>query len=220
MAKPVKAQSAELVPTLESCEAVIQAGLATFIEVGNALTEIREHKLYRAQGFKTFEDYCAERWQFTDRRARQLMEAAEIGTIVPVLNEGQARALAPLKAEPERMAEAFAEAKGAGGTATAKEIAEVVAEMVGDELDRATQAHEDRKALAELNENAAKAGLDTDEERQTQRGGFASNCKAIARLPRPSDFLDYQSGFLRDRHRAGAVEAHAWLTELLDLWEA
>lgn len=218
MTKVAAVETGEIVPTLQACEAVITAGLATFIEVGNALTEIANGKLYRAQGFETFEDYCYERWQFTDRRARQLMQAAEIGTIVPVENEGQARALAPIKDKPEKMAEALTKAKG-NGKATAKEIAEIVAEIVEDELNAAAQVHEDRKAINDLNENAAKAGLDTDEDRQAQRGGFASTCKDIARLPRPSEFLDYQAGFLRDRHRKGAVLAHAWLTELLNLWE-
>lgn len=210
MSKVVNVETGEIVPTLEACEAVIAAGLATFIEVGNALTEIASGKLYRAQGFKTFEEYCAQRWEFSDRRARQLMEAAEIGTMVPISNERQARALAPLKAEPERMAEVVdAATKAAGREPTAKELE-----------DRVAQVKEDKAAIRDLNENAAKAGLDTDEERQTQRGGFASNCKAIANLPRPSTFLDYQAGFLRDRHRKGAELAHAWLTELLDMWEA
>jgi len=78
---------------LAECEAVIERGLATFVEVGAALLEIRGHRLYR-ETHATFEDYCRERWSFTDRRARYLMEAAEIGTMVPnVGNERQARAL-------------------------------------------------------------------------------------------------------------------------------
>ncbi len=50
-------------------------------------------------GYSRFEDYCRERWGWTDRRARQLMSAAETvkaletGTIVPT-NEAQARELA------------------------------------------------------------------------------------------------------------------------------
>lgn len=78
---------------LVQCEETISHGLQTFIEVGTALAMIRDNRLYRAE-HPTFEAYCAERWGFTDRRARQLIDAAAIGTIVPVTNEGQARELA------------------------------------------------------------------------------------------------------------------------------
>lgn len=80
---------------LEHLEAVIEKGLNGFLEVGEALIEIRESRLYRGT-HGTFEAYCDARWGFTDRRARQLMAAAEIGTIVPVSKEGQARELLPL----------------------------------------------------------------------------------------------------------------------------
>lgn len=81
-------------------EQVIERGIQTFTEVGNALLKIRDGRLYRAD-FGTFEDYCRERWSFSARRAGQLIEAAAIGTIVPVENEGQARELARVP-EPER----------------------------------------------------------------------------------------------------------------------
>jgi hypothetical protein len=66
---------------LDELEKIIEKGKTTFLEVGNALLAIREEKLYRPQ---TFEQYCLERWNFTDRRARQLMTYAETGTRVPV----------------------------------------------------------------------------------------------------------------------------------------
>ena len=48
--------------TLAECEDVINRGLATFVEVGNALLRIRDERLYRAE-FGTFEAYCRQRWQ-------------------------------------------------------------------------------------------------------------------------------------------------------------
>jgi hypothetical protein len=57
--------------------AVIAKGLQTFVEVGNALLEIRDSRLYRAE-FGTFEDYCRQRWQMSYRRAAQLMDAAQV----------------------------------------------------------------------------------------------------------------------------------------------
>lgn len=83
---------------LHELEGTISRGLATFHDVGRALAEVRDSRLYR-DGYGTFEEYCDQRWQLSDRRARQLMEAAEIGTMVPVENERQARELARV---PER----------------------------------------------------------------------------------------------------------------------
>ena len=111
---------------LSDCEDRIERGMKTFIEVGMALAAIQQNRLYRAQ-FDTFEEYCAARWNFTGRRGRQLIEAAEIGTMVPIENERQARALVPVP-ESER-AEVLAEAAArTGGTPTAKAINEVVKE--------------------------------------------------------------------------------------------
>jgi len=76
---------------LVELEETIERGLETFIEVGLALIEIREGKLYR-ESHRTFPAYVRERWGFSGRRARQLMQAAKVGTMVPVSNERQARA--------------------------------------------------------------------------------------------------------------------------------
>jgi len=48
--------------TLADCEAVIRRGLNSFIEVGEALMEIRDNRLYREKGFGRFEDYCQQEW--------------------------------------------------------------------------------------------------------------------------------------------------------------
>lgn len=83
---------------LGDLELIIEKGLQTFVEVGVALAQIREQRLYR-QSHETFEAYCQDRWGWTSRRARQLIASSEVleglptGTIVPQ-NEGQARELA------------------------------------------------------------------------------------------------------------------------------
>lgn len=89
-------------------EAVIERGLETFVEVGNALAAIRDDQLYRDE-FLTFADYCSDRWNISRSRAYQLISAADVSTNVDIENEGQARALAGL--EPERQVEVFQEAK-------------------------------------------------------------------------------------------------------------
>ncbi|MGH2715034.1 MAG: DNA methyltransferase [Thermoleophilaceae bacterium] len=63
--------------------------------------EIRELRLYR-ETHGTFEAYCQERWRMTRRRANQLVQAAEVGTMVPIENERQARELVPLLREDEQ----------------------------------------------------------------------------------------------------------------------
>ena len=50
-------------------EATIERGLETFHEVGAALLEIQDGRLYR-ETHAAFEDYCRERWQMSRRRAR------------------------------------------------------------------------------------------------------------------------------------------------------
>lgn len=89
-------------------EAVIERGIKTFYEVGMALADIRDRKLYRAS-HRTFEEYCQGRWQMTGSRAYQMIDAANVvSTIVetevpPPANEGQARELGRVP-EPERAA--------------------------------------------------------------------------------------------------------------------
>jgi hypothetical protein len=97
---------------LERCEVVIKQGLQTFIEVGQALMTIKEKRLYRIS-FKTFEDYCIEKWAITKTQANRLIQASEtiisltpIGVILPQ-TESQTRPLTSL--EPEIQKEVWKE---------------------------------------------------------------------------------------------------------------
>lgn len=93
----------DLTRTLAECELVIERGLATFVEVGQALMEILDSGLY-AERYGTFEAYCIDRWGIRYERARQLMVAAEVAeqvqaatpTTVGVPNERTARELSPV----------------------------------------------------------------------------------------------------------------------------
>ena len=62
---------------LTTCERVIEKGVGTFVEVGNALAEIRDDKLYRGS-HRTFEAYCKERWQISRAQAYRQIEAAQV----------------------------------------------------------------------------------------------------------------------------------------------
>lgn len=115
---------------LERCEVVIKQGLQTFIEVGQALMTIREKRLYRI-GFKTFEDYCVERWSMDKRHANRLIQASEtisnLGPMGPVLpqSERQTRPLTSL--EPEIQKEVWTEVvKTHGYNITAAKVQTVV----------------------------------------------------------------------------------------------
>jgi len=102
--------------TLAHYEAIIERGLKTFEEVGNALLTIRDSKLYRETGHKTFREYCRERWGFKESRTYQLMSAADVmgnlktSTMVEVLptTERQARPLTHLS--PDQQQEAWIQA--------------------------------------------------------------------------------------------------------------
>ena len=129
-------------PTLAECEQVIERGLETFVEVGQALLVIREGRLYK-DTHSSFDAYCRDRWGWSRDRADQLVSAAEVPTIVGTLgapvpvNEGQARALAQLKDDPEAMAEVMAQvteaAEAAGSKVTAQQIKDAVAARTQEE---------------------------------------------------------------------------------------
>lgn len=114
-------------------ESIIERGLKTFVEVGNALLAIRESKLYR-QDYGTFEEYCQERWGMQRAHAYRLIDAAgvvkslsPIGDILPA-TESQARPLTQL--EPEEQAAAWQQAveTAPNGKVTAAHVQQVVDE--------------------------------------------------------------------------------------------
>jgi hypothetical protein len=58
-------------------EAIIERGQQTFLEVGQALAEIRDRRGYRVAGYASFEAYCQERWAFGRQSAWCYIRAAE-----------------------------------------------------------------------------------------------------------------------------------------------
>jgi len=59
------------------CEEIVEEGMPTFVEVGNALLEIRDSRLYR-QDYSTFEEYCGKRWKMSGSHAHRLVDAARV----------------------------------------------------------------------------------------------------------------------------------------------
>jgi phage N-6-adenine-methyltransferase len=122
---------------LAALEETIDRGIRTFVEVGSALMEIRDGRLYRER-YATFEDYCRERWAMVASRARQLIGASvvvanlESVTTVTPESERQARPLAAL--EPDQQREAWKQAveTAPAGKVTAAHVAATVAKMNGE----------------------------------------------------------------------------------------
>ncbi|MEG4984681.1 hypothetical protein QUB08_02705 [Microcoleus sp. BR0-C5] len=98
---------------LEELESIVENGLQTFYEVGKALDEIREQKLYR-ESHKTFDAYCREKWGIAKQTANRFIAAAQVienltpmGVKIPA-NERQVRPLTGLS--PELQLEIWQEA--------------------------------------------------------------------------------------------------------------
>ena len=84
---------------LVELEKTISRGKKTFVEVGLALTEIRDLRLYKHE-YSSFEVYCREKWGWTKQHAYRLIEAAPVAkSNVLVATEGAARALTKVPAE-------------------------------------------------------------------------------------------------------------------------
>jgi len=76
---------------LSECEQTIALGLRNFVDVGTALLEIQQHRLYRAT-HANFASYCQDRWGMGKGYAYRVMEATKIVGILPV-NVGESPAL-------------------------------------------------------------------------------------------------------------------------------
>lgn len=125
------ALSAEEESRLQEHEAVIERGLKTFYEVGTALLDIRDSRLYR-QRYGTFETYCQERWGMERRHAYRLIDAAAVvenvsqGTHKPPVNERQARELTELLPYEQRIVWDVVQQTAPDGDVTATHIRSVV----------------------------------------------------------------------------------------------
>jgi hypothetical protein len=132
----VNAETGEVVAhSLAECEETIRRGLT---EAAGAYARIRDERLYRAAGFSSFDSYCRERFGhdrgYADKVIRAAGVAAELSPMGLTLNERQARELAPLRDDPEAMAEVMdevtTEAEQTGTKVTATKIREKVTEKI------------------------------------------------------------------------------------------
>lgn len=93
---------------LKNLEATVERGLRAFWEIGRALGEINTKRLYREE-YKTFSEYCQNRWGISRSSAYHLIDGAKVfqnvyhGTqkILPT-NERQIRPLVTLPPEQQK----------------------------------------------------------------------------------------------------------------------
>lgn len=104
---------------------IIKAGLATFLEAGRALAEVRDRRLYRVE-FETWDDYLDKKHALKRQYASRLIKAKEVvseleAELLPIgniavlpSNESQVRPLFRLKS-PEERSRAWVKAVEAAG---------------------------------------------------------------------------------------------------------
>jgi hypothetical protein len=89
---------------LTQLESVIERGLQSYLEVGQAIDEINERELYREQGFASFDEYCKQRWKFARSAVAQNAtlnaERAASGGQETTTGEGQATAASKKRGRP------------------------------------------------------------------------------------------------------------------------
>jgi hypothetical protein len=108
-------------------EKVIQEGRRAFVDVGNALTAIRDGRLYR-EAYKSFDEYCRQRWDFGRNYGNKLIEAAvvvnNLSTAAKPQSETAARVLS--KVPEEKREEVMQAVADAGKLPTAAAIRKAV----------------------------------------------------------------------------------------------
>jgi len=93
---------------LNALEEVIDSRRRSFYEIGKALREIRDERLYLELVYKSFEQYLKKRWDMGRSHAYRLIEASRVidnlsplGDVLPE-NEAQSRPLGRLKPVEQR----------------------------------------------------------------------------------------------------------------------
>jgi hypothetical protein len=120
---------------LQRHKTTIRKGLATFVEVGTALKDIRDAKLYR-QSHDTFEAFCNAEFAMSRQHAYRFIEGAETVKALPenvtklVTNLGTAREVAKLP--EEQRAEVLEKAKEQGKVTAASVAKATKADTVHD----------------------------------------------------------------------------------------
>jgi len=146
---------------LTRLENLIARNQCRFHEIGKALKEIKDFRLYKLNLFETFEAYARARWDMGKSQAYRLIEAYQvvnnlspIGDILPS-NESQVRPLVPFDPiEQRKIWKAFL-----------KTAMEITAPNIKKFIDSAKKGNTDNKdELADLTDQVSKAYMDAVQE--------------------------------------------------------
>ncbi len=102
---------------LKRYEAMLKSGMADFVSIGAALSEIKERKLHKSCGFPCFKDYCQQKWGLAGRTAflkikvyrayKNVLDAclqnADFSTLESPTSETQVRELLALHQPAEQL---------------------------------------------------------------------------------------------------------------------
>jgi len=131
---------------LKQLEEIIERGKKTFVEVGLALLEIRDKRLYK-ESHSSFDSYCRERWGYSRQYGHQLMAAAEVSSMLDISNPRQAYELAPLvKADEQEAVKIWRDLKEEYGD---KVTAGLIRRTVKNRIER-IKREEGRKAPSDI----------------------------------------------------------------------
>jgi hypothetical protein len=138
----IKFQVTDVARPLCELEDIVVKGLASFMEVGRALSEIKKFKLY-LQTHKTFEEYCTDRLKVSRQRAYQLIQASEVAKTVSTtvdIKPAHERQMRPLTVLPtEKQPEAWKEATSENINPTAQDVSKAVRKVLdADEIQTPT----------------------------------------------------------------------------------
>lgn len=200
---------------LSELEVVVERGLAKFVEVGAALIEIRDAKLYRAE-HRTFEAYCVARFGMKKSQAYRLIEASGI---MANLSPNGGQNLSPIGDEPddtpcddsgqsilpesERVARPLAKLDSADEQRAAWKMACETAlpgrKPTAQDVDQAVGwMRSSHNLMVELNSIRDAGGVEvlTKLWTEKQRRGWAADLRRI--IARLTEWADYIEGSLSD----------------------
>lgn len=139
--------STDLVPTerkrLKELEGVVQRSIKAFVDVGQALQEIRDSRLYR-QTHKTFEDYLEDRWGMKRRTGYAYIAGASVALNVPTSAQiplSKSVELARLEPEEQRRIVVEAPVEDLTVAEVRREVRKVVQGREPDQLKALVDAH-------------------------------------------------------------------------------
>lgn len=205
---------------LADLEKVVERGLSTFVEVGEALLAIRDERLYRLT-HGTWEAYLSDRWGFSDGRWRQIKAATEVAHALSVTtgsaptSERVARELVPImRQDPVSLPVVMAAAQERAGErpVTAADVRAEVRERF-----RSMAAESEAEVQQATSHWTPDQRAAVAPERMRQQGELMRLTADLSRLPDPVEYA-HEHRDLPARVIDQAEQAHAWLSDFLSEW--